>query len=1261
MTCAAATVVAAATLLSPGMAFAGGGGGSAGGGSATGDGKYWQGWAYKDSDNGAWGGASLASVKAAVASLNVGWGPAADGVAQQALSEANTNCVARFKESHPGEGDGDCRVVAVGVSAGTASGSPVFYGNVGTASHDIWMENWVKYVQPGTYSNNGASYTTGKYFTDQPDTNVNILADRYAGDAGKATIAVLMLNSYEPVPAEVPPPAPTKTVQKGTSADRMVNHTTISQKSGVGGKKLLMRDTFTPNGQKYEIVNEKITDGGQDVTSQFSIGQSGDVRTASFKGASLPDNHTYVWEFDVVADRPSVSRIGDKASTEWNGKPVGESDSHEFPTWAPNPDKSWVKLGKDGTWQAVIDPSRSNTTGADNSVFLDGDQVGAVVNGTVAANLIQAPQTLTLSDDWGKADYLFDAADVTKVKVYDADASSEAQSSVTDIVNKGRDVTDQFDITLKGTTVTARAKAGYLASVKGLAKPKQLTLLVPGEVNFANGQGAGQVRADFGKQAGDELTFCTNPATVDGGAKLTNAGSQTVNTQTKQTNEPNICGYVPPVKKDVVAEASQGGDQGSVDGKTVFPGQKVEYNLETQPKLPENLAYDVTDVAVTDSYSQYLDVDKQTLEITDLNTGKFIPKTQYTSTWNDKDHTVRLSFASAYVQANWKAGANPRIIVRFEGTVSKDAPADTKVDNQWKLTLNNSITPSNKVVNKPPKDNPSKQDTQKDATINIDGKTAMLGDQIYYRVNIDATNLNDTAYVVQRLGMVDDYDQDYLKLDTKGIQMLDQSGKDVSDKFNFQEKDGVVYAFFKTVDTTIPATGETVKGDPQPADLQEYSLAKLDALKSPAIDQKVLGQSYQVVLPMKVIKVTDGYTVRNTATQITNDEHKVTNTVSNPLKPINPSKDVVVNMGGGSADNQSIYLNSLFLYQLDSSTMPVNRAYQQITDWTITDPYDTAHDRYTGQWAVYATKDVVEYQDGKAVTLAKKGDRIAGKDVDSTKFGGDLFTAANKDGVLTVSATARFLSIASSNNGTEQGWRAYVQMERIATGDVKNQFTETINGQPRPSNPVVTHTPDQTPSISIVKYDAKSGIKTGDRNDPKGALNVTGDTEIVFHITNTGKSDLAKIDLKDATIAGSGQVVDFKYPANWDSLVLKPGESTDVTGTLKGIKANDHHTDRANVTAKPVIECPVIDEDPFDDVPGKQAEGPCYDTQISAHDDWNGYVKPAVSGVLAKTGADVMWLLLAGVLLAGAGAGFVVMRRRRSQAATTSRNTGEDR
>lgn len=1065
--------------------------------------------------------------------------------------------------------------------------------------------------------------------------------------------------------AAVPPAKPSKSIEDGTSADRMVNRTSITTGTGRGGYEMTIQDKITPNGVNYSIDKYKLVDttSGADVSGDFTItwDKSANTVTAvrpASKG-EMPLDHTYAFSFDVTVAKPDFSKVDDVASMKWNQEPSVNTDGKSFPTWRPNPDKSWIKQ-INGKWQAVIDPSRSNQTGADTETFLDGDTVGSVVNGTIAANLIQAPTKLTLTDDWAKADYIFDAADASKIRVYAADASSGKQSSVADIANTGKDVTDQFTITVNGTVATATAKADYLASLKGLAKAQQITLLIPGTINFANGGGAEQVRSDFGKQAGDELTFCTNPPSDESpvvystlsagtaGAGLTNAGSETVNTQTEDTNEPEICGYVPPVTKDVLAESSQGGDQSSVDGKTVFPGQKVEYKLQTTPKLPSNLAYQVTKVAVTDSYDQYLTVDKQTLEVTDLNTGNVIPKSKYTSTWNDGGHNVRLVFDAAWVKANWKAGSNPRIIVRFEGTVSKDAPANTKVGNQWKLTLNNSITPSNIVENTPPDDNPSKQDTQKDAKINIDGKTAVLGDKIFYRVNLDASKLDNTAYVVQRLGMVDDYDQEYLKLDTTGIQVLDAKGDDVTAKFNIQDKDGVLYAFFKTVDTTIPATGETVKGDPQPPDLQEYSIRKLDALKSPAIDQKVLGQTYQIVLPMTVKAVKDGYTVKNTAIQVTNNEQKLTNTVSNPLKEINPSKDVTVNVGGASVDNQSIYLNHLFLYQLDSSTLHTNRAYKTITDWKITDGYDQSHDRYTGQWAVYATKDVAEYQGGKAVTLAKKGDRIAGSGVDSTKFGGDLFTASDKDGVLTITATARYLGIASSNDTTEQGWRAYVQMERIKTGDVRNQFIENLNGQDRPSNVVITHTPDQTPSISIEKYDAKSGMKAGDRNDPKDALDVTGDTEIVFHITNTGKASLSKIDLKDATIAGSGTVVDFKYPANWNTLVLKPGASVDITGTLKGIKSNDHHTDRAKVTAQPIIDCPVIDTDPFDGkTPTVDPSKVCYDTAISAKDDWNGYTvsRPA----LAHTGSSVTLLLVAAVALAGAGTTIVAVRRRRAE------------
>lgn len=112
-------------------------------------------------------------------------------------------------------------------------------------------------------------------------------------------------------------------------------------------------------------------------------------------------------------------------------------------------------------------------------------------------------------------------------------------------------------------------------------------------------------------------------------------------------------------------------------------------------------------------------------------------------------------------------------------------------------------------------------------------------------------------------------------------------------------------------------------------------------MKDPAIDQSLLGTSYEVTLPMTVIKVTDDYVVTNTATQLVNDVRKDTNQVSNPLKPINPAKDVVVKVDGQSVDGKSIYLNSLFLYRLDSSTLPPDRAYPQVSDWSISDPLDT--------------------------------------------------------------------------------------------------------------------------------------------------------------------------------------------------------------------------------------------------------------------------------------------------------------------------------
>lgn len=1283
-------------------AFAEGGGGGSGGQvpSQTADAH----WIYKDS----WP-ATLEGMKQAIRDSGTTLSSDLEDGSNQFvdMNAILADAISECKASYTGEGDAECRMAAVGYAR---LGNGVFSGSyVSSNARQRWESQWAAEGR-GTYQYQGQSYTTGTTWTDRlgvrsvdslvqdsinanPDasfrvvvlaknqppvdypltvttshrqqTDMQVGSTTLVGDtihadnggssiketlrgtaivhydggpyapAGSVSKPISFANSGDTVidnlaspgdfgmdswaegtywidiqvpkqgsmqaavdttdrdPAEtwkvsaVPPADPVKSIEEGVSADRMTNRTTITYGTGRGGYELSFRDVIEPNGVDYTVDGFTLvdaTDSNRDVSDEFEIGWDRASNTVSAvrspdKGM-MPFDHEYVFGFDVTVSLPSdYQNISDHAWGKWNQLPEADAGEREFDTWRSNPDKSWIMLDTNGKWQAVIDPDRTNQTGGDGKVFLDGDRVASVV--------------------------------------------------------------------------TATTKASYLTGLKDLEKARQITMLVPGRANYANGAGAGQVRDDFGIEADDEITFCT---AGKNGAELTNAGSQTINTHTVETNEPKVCGYVPPVVKDVVGESSQGGAQDSVDGKIVFPGQRLEYRLETQPHLPDSLAYTIVEVAVTDTYDEHFHPDKQTLEVTDLTAGKFIPKSQYRSEWNDASHAVRLVFADDYARANWLAGANPRIIIRFEGVVAEEAPADTVVDNQWALTLNNSVTPSNKVWNDPPDFQPGKEDTQADPSISIDGKTALLGDRIYYRIDLDAKQTNH-AYKVWRLGMVDDWDDEYLELDENHITVTDKAnGRDVTDRFNIQAIDAVAYVFAKTVDTEVPATGETIKGDPQPADLKIYAALgdkDHDPLKDPAIDQSLLGTSYEVTLPMTVIKVTDDYVVTNTATQLVNDVRKDTNQVSNPLKPINPAKDVVVKVDGQSVDGKSIYLNSLFLYRLDSSTLPPDRAYPQVSDWSISDPLDTRYDKFTGQWAVYAACDLIK--DGE--TLAERGERIAGSDFDASRFGGELFELATDErGVVTVRATKLMLGLVSADTEHEQAWTAFIQCQRIAVGGpVANQFTETINGVERPSNTVTTHTPDMTPRLTIEKWDEQSGWPDGDRDTVDEALNMNGsDTRIVFTITNASPTDpdtgdgpwfkASELSLTDQLVAGDGQIGEFEYPDDWQTLILKPGDSVGVKATLTGV--SEHHTDRAIVTGTPLVQCVVSDPDPFD---GKDEEKLpedaveidgrtlCADTTVTSNtDDWNGY-QPKDN--LATTGTNIAGLIAVILVLALLGTG----------------------
>lgn len=1032
-------------------------------------------------------------------------------------------------------------------------------------------------------------------------------------------------------------------------------------------------DDLTGSNQWIDWKSGKVFVDGKDETANFTIAidRKAGTATATAKSAYIAKtmfrNSASKVRFYLTgtikkgATEGKKIQLTNKAYEKWNNETRPTNEPPVF-VWTPNPNKAWaMKVG--GKWQLTVDPTKSDKVGGDDKYYRLGDEVAAVISGTLPTGLGRVPE-IAWTDDFANVDSILDLKDTSNIKVYEQDTTDEANASVNDLNKTGKDVTDQFDITAEGTKVTVSAKDSYEAAQKDLKTAKQISVVIPFDVNFDTVK----LLESYGKAEGDELNTCADPK----GDDLDNKGGQTVGGSTVDTNTPKICVTVPPIHKQVIAESSQGGDQSSIDTKTVFPGQTVEYTVRVDPQIPADQAYSVTAIKLSDTYSEYTTANKQTLEITDLGTGGIIPKSAYKVQWDEKAHSFEATFTKDWVAANWKAGSNPRVLLRFEAKVNEDAPTDKTVDNKAALTVNNGVTPSNKVENEPPVIKPSKQDTQKDPTINIDGKTALLGDEIYYRVTLDARQDNQ-AYKVWRLGMTDDYDDEYLKLDATNVEITDETGKDVTDKFNIQDKDGALYAYAKLVDTEIPATGETVKGDPQPEDLKTYSESdEHDPLTQPAIDQTLLGHTYTVTMPMTVIKVTDGYTVKNKATQVLNKIRKDTNEVTNPLKPINPAKDVTVKVGGASANGKSIYKGRSFLYQLDSSILPANRAYPQVDKWDIVDSLDPAFDEYTGQWAVYATRDLLS--GGEA--LASKGDRIAGSGFDSSKLGGDLFTlsAATVDGrnVVTIEATDRYRALVSDDSH-EAGWRAYIQCKRLAVTDRhENQFTEHYNDKTLESNVVWTRTPDMTPSIDVQKWDRKSGWPNGDRDNSKDALTVSGDTEIVFTITNTSKTDpdtkqgavfrTKDIKLEDSTIVGDGEVVDLKYPADWDTKVLKPGESVEVTGTLKGVTKT--HTDRAKVTGTPLTECPVDTSAPFgdgtsDDESGSKPEAEtesksddvvtidgkdyCADTKVeSATDDWNGYRKS-----LAQTGAGIALIALAAVVVLGGGAALMAVSRRR--------------
>ena len=321
--------------------------------------------------------------------------------------------------------------------------------------------------------------------------------------------------------------------------------------------------------------------------------------------------------------------------------------------------------------------------------------------------------------------------------------------------------------------------------------------------------------------------------------------------------------------------------------------------------------------------------------------------------------------------------------------------------------------------------------------------------------------------IAKRFAIVDDVQDGAYTIDDAKIKATDDEGKDVKQLFDMYH---VLSDKGRTdvVNKILKESGLSPKGEFYmwvPKDNANYYKNYVSKGKNVTID-----------LPAKLL-VKAGEKVENDFHQIDFGNSHKSNLVTLSVPDVKPEKHVLDKDGKKNLDGQEVQIGQLIQYFLNGVTVPAK--HDSLFQYNGKDKLDLVHDKYTGRWKgiiqgteYTAGKDLilpydVILKDGKVI---KAGDKVAkgtsyaftfdfNQDTDP-EFLKKIVTVKwdAKKGEWSYEINKEFLNSLGVRGTFDVDF--FVEVERIASGEVENTFVNIVNSQAMEAK-VTTHTPER--------------------------------------------------------------------------------------------------------------------------------------------------------------------------------------------------------